>query len=282
MAATDVWASFDCSPVGVVRDLFLAGTSRIPAKKKMVYPIRGNACGACYIVRGEGEVVDDDTGKCYPFYPGCFVQWPPNHPHSRIIFPGIYVDKYFVFPPEYYLILLKMGLASPEHPVINLGLRLDIASRYDEVIRELQDQGELKLPLTVNKAFSLVLDLLLPHPAADQKYHREMERAARILEQDFQERCSIPELARSLKMSYTNFRRNFVRFYKISPIEYRIRRKIEKIQLLLSSQNILLKEVADRFGYADVYTFSHQFKKITGESPADFRNRKGALLPDLT
>ncbi len=278
-AANPDLTSFDISPIHVVRSCFIAGTSRIPTDgDARSNPIRDNLCGACYILSGRGEIVDERKGTRYSFSPGCFIQWIPADPHTRIIFPNqLYVDKYFVFPSEFYWIFQKMGLASPEHPLVELGLHPEIAAGYDEIIRELREQPELKLPLTIGKAFSFVLNLLLPHTAGDRKYLRQMEEAARILESDFEEKCSIPALARSLKMSHTSFRRIFSRFYNMSPMEYRIRRKIEKIQLLLSSQDLRMKEVADRFGYADVYTFSHQFKKITGISPADFRKQNRAL-----
>ncbi len=277
MGASEVnLSSFDCSSIHVVRNHFIAGTSCLKDSKGRIFPIRDNVCGACYIVSGEGKIVDDRSGRQYPFFPGCFIQWIPDDPHTRIVPPNtLYVDKYFVFPAEFYWIFQKMGLTSPEHPVVELGLRAEIAAGYDEIIRELQYQSELRLPLTIEKAFSFVLNLLLPYSAEDRKYLRQIEEAARILEADFQEKCSIPSLARSMKMSHTSFRRIFARFYKMSPMEYRIRRKIEKIQLLLSTQDLRLKEVADRFGYADVYTFSHQFKKVTGISPADFRKQNG-------
>ena len=278
-AANPDLTSFDTSPIHVVRSCFIAGSSRILTDADArCNPIRANLCGACYILSGKGEIVDDRKGTRYSFFPGCFIQWIPDDPHTRIIFPNqLYVDKYFVFPSEFYWIFQKMGLASPEHPVLELGLHQEIAAGYDAIIRELREQPELKLPLTIEKAFSLILNLLLPYSAGDRKYLRQMETAAHILETDFGEKCSIPALARSLKMSHTSFRRIFFRFYKMSPMEYRIRRKIEKIQLLLSSQDLRMKEVADRFGYADVYTFSHQFKKITGISPADFRKQNGTL-----
>ena len=81
------------------------------------------------------------------------------------------------------------------------------------------------------------------------------------------------EDAAELGLSYARFRRLFTRAYKVPPAEYRIRRRIEKIQSLLTGSDLPLKEIADRFGYADVYTFARQFKQCTGITPGQFRKR---------
>ena len=74
-------------------------------------------------------------------------------------------------------------------------------------------------------------------------------------------------------MTYPNFRRLFTLLLGTSPAEYRIRRRIEKIQSLLKSSDLPLKEIAATFGYADIYTFSRQFSRYAGMPPGEFRRR---------
>lgn len=61
----------------------------------------------------------------------------------------------------------------------------------------------------------------------------------------------------------------------ISPQQYRLRCKIENAEQLLSMGH-QCSEVADLLGYPDLYTFSHQFKLLTGMTPKEYR--KGHIL----
>lgn len=47
--------------------------------------------------------------------------------------------------------------------------------------------------------------------------------------------------------------------------------RLEKIQSLLKSTELPLKEIAAAFNYADIYTFSRQFKRYVGQPPGEFR-----------
>lgn len=100
-----------------------------------------------------------------------------------------------------------------------------------------------------------------------------MPPGAALLERDPEKRIPVEAVAAELGLSYARFRRLFTRTYKVPPAEYRIRRRIEKIQSLLTGSDLPLKEIADRFGYADVYTFARQFKQCTGITPGQFRKR---------
>ena len=43
----------------------------------------------------------------------------------------------------------------------------------------------------------------------------------------------------------------------------------------------LYPQIADRCGYADVYYFSRQFKKLSGVSPGLFRKKEMELVNDI-
>lgn len=258
-------------PILVQRANIEAGTSRIPYGG-LNSPINSDHSGFSYIINGKGEY-RDIYDKKYSIYPGCLISWRPNVYHLRKLDPVLFVDKFIILPSEFYYLLELMNLISPKQPVMDLGLSEKVTSGFDEIISDLQTQTEINLPKTFNKASTFIIDLLLPRPAVNQQRKQIMETAAERLERDLHNKISIPELAADLNMSYTNFRRAFSEFFKISPKEFRIQRRIEKIQVILSSNDATLQEIAEQFGYADVYTLSHQFKKKTGISPKEFRDR---------
>lgn len=263
-------------PIRVSRKNIVAGSALMNKPKgEGNYILLQKEVGVVYYLTGKGHYVDHATNRIYPFRPGSLRIWAPETPHTRYVYPGqTQADKYISLPREYYTILKKMNLVSPNHPIIDLGLHISIANRYDEIIEELQHQPELQLPVTINKAFAFITELLLPRPSVNRKWHDAMENAAAILEKDVTEKINIPELAGKLNMSCTNFRRIFMSFYGVSPIKYRIQKRIEMIQKTLSSEDILIKEVAERFGYPDIYTFSRQFRKYTNHTPSEFKQYK--------
>lgn len=95
-----------------------------------------------------------------------------------------------------------------------------------------------------------------------------LRKTKNILESDFT--SSVPEIADSLPMSYNTFRKNFEKTYGISPSLYRQNARIDHAKQQLS-MGFHCSEVADKLKYPDLYTFSHQFKQITGQTPREYR-----------
>ncbi len=263
----------DLKPTHIQRRNIELGTAVCKRTKQGLNFIQRDQLCVCYHLAGHGLYRDEVTGKEYAFQPGSLRLWHPDTPHTKISMSGIHVDKYLSIPYNFYEVLLQMELAPVEQPVVQLGLREDIVERHEHLIRRAREQSELSLPRVVSEAFTLIVDLFLPRPANSQKWRSAMEEAATLLQRDFLDAIAIPELASKLNMSCTNFRRVFASFYGVSPNAYRIQKKLEMIESILITEDILMKEVAEQFGYADVYTFSRQFKKYTGVAPTTFRHR---------
>lgn len=54
--------------------------------------------------------------------------------------------------------------------------------------------------------------------------------------------------------------------------QYIIRQKIERVKELLFYDELNLSEIANKLGYSSIAHLSAQFKKITGQSPSQFKN----------
>ena len=57
----------------------------------------------------------------------------------------------------------------------------------------------------------------------------------------------------------------------VTPVNFIIRRKIEKAQLLLIAGELPVKEIAYLVGFEDFSYFSRVFKKTTGLTPNEYR-----------
>lgn len=61
--------------------------------------------------------------------------------------------------------------------------------------------------------------------------------------------------------------------------QYIIRQKIERVKELLFYDELSLKEIAYKLDYSSVQHLSTQFKKITGQTPTDFKMKRAERLP---
>lgn len=108
-----------------------------------------------------------------------------------------------------------------------------------------------------------------------QKNHndREILKAQEFIEKNIQERIAIDELADMTAMGRRSFERRFRQATNNSVLEYIQRVKIEsaKRQFEMSRKNI--SEVMYEVGYTDSKAFRDLFKKLTGLTPIEYRNK---------
>ena len=65
----------------------------------------------------------------------------------------------------------------------------------------------------------------------------------------------------------------FKKIFGITPYQYIIGKKIGLSKKLLENTNLSAKEIANAVGFADAYSFSHQFKNKVGKTPLEHRHR---------
>ena len=77
-------------------------------------------------------------------------------------------------------------------------------------------------------------------------------------------------LANLVNMSVTNFRREWLKLYGESALQYRDRIRLSYAKEYLMSGYYTVTEVAEKCGFNDVNYFIRFFKKNTGISPGKF------------
>jgi len=65
----------------------------------------------------------------------------------------------------------------------------------------------------------------------------------------------------------------FQKIYQMSPRKYLSDLKLQEAKILLHQPEISLYEIANRLGYKNLSHFSRQFKRWTGITPTEFRNK---------
>jgi transcriptional regulator GlxA family with amidase domain len=115
-----------------------------------------------------------------------------------------------------------------------------------------------------------------------QKDHEdgEIRRAQEFIEQNYTERISVDDLAREFAIGRRSLERRFKRATNNSIAEYIQRVKIEAAKRVFESSRKNITEVMFDVGYSDTKAFRTVFKKITGLTPIEYRNKynKPALV----
>lgn len=108
-----------------------------------------------------------------------------------------------------------------------------------------------------------------------QKGHGDelIARAQIYLEENLQKKISFEQLATHLAISRRNFDRRFVKATGNTPVEYLQRVKVEAAKKELERGRKAIFEVMNNVGYTDDKAFREVFRKVTGLSPLDYRNK---------
>lgn len=108
-----------------------------------------------------------------------------------------------------------------------------------------------------------------------QKLHRdEMIKEAQVyIENNIQEKISIERLSSKYAVSRRQFDRNFSKATGNTPLEYIQRVKIESAKKSFETSRKTVSEVMYEVGYSDTKAFRDVFRRITGLSPLEYKNR---------
>ncbi len=113
-----------------------------------------------------------------------------------------------------------------------------------------------------------------------QKTHEDepVKKAQEFIENNISDRISVEELAFKFAIGKRNFERRFKKATNNTPVEYMQRVKIEAAKKCLETSRKNVNEVMYDVGYTDTKAFRTVFKKITGLSPIDYRNKYNKKL----
>jgi len=135
-----------------------------------------------------------------------------------------------------------------------------------------------EMAIMASKIFALEIDRKSQSPFAmfnGQKKHEDepIKLAQEFIERNVAEKISVEDLAVKYAIGRRHFERRFKKATHNTPLEYiqRVKMEAAKKQLETSPKNV--NEVMYDVGYADSKAFRTVFKKITGLSPVDYRNK---------
>lgn len=108
-----------------------------------------------------------------------------------------------------------------------------------------------------------------------QRNHRDEQiiKAQDFIEVNYQEKISLDQLAEHVAIGRRSFERRFKQATNNTVVEYIQRVKIEAAKRTFESSRKNINEVMYDVGYTDTKAFRDVFKKITGLTPVEYRNK---------
>lgn len=135
-----------------------------------------------------------------------------------------------------------------------------------------------EIAITAAKVFAVEIDRKSQSPFImfkGQNTHNDepVKKAQEYIENNVSDKISVEELAEKYALGRRNFERRFKKATNNTPVEYIQRVKIEAAKKSLETSRKNVNEVMFDVGYSDTKAFRTVFKKITGLSPIQYRNK---------
>lgn len=235
-----------------------------------------------FVLRGSGTHTDWQ-GQSFRVKPGSMIIYPPKHKHSMTHdADGQWVEFFFTIPPQIYQALQAMGSLSPYRTVYQPGTGHEVLEHLDSIHRLMRQTTDQSLAQVWALCHVVLVQMILQDRRQTRQQDRlpdnapsasrqQIDQACQILSKDLSQKLTPAAVADRLDMGYEHFRKLFREAMGISPGEFRIRRRLDLARKLIAVNKLSNKQVAYQLGYADPFTFSKQFRKYTGQSPAAFR-----------
>jgi transcriptional regulator GlxA family with amidase domain len=147
----------------------------------------------------------------------------------------------------------------------------------------LEKYTDREVAIVASKYFALEIDRYSQSPFMmfrGQKEHEDdaVRKAQEYIEQNFQVRITVDQLSSQFAIGRRSLERRFKKATCNTVSEYIQRVKIEAAKKNFESSNKNVSEVMWDVGYSDTKAFRTMFKKITGLSPAEYRNKYNKQL----
>ena len=239
-------------------------TDRVTSELVIVYAVRGT--GRFVDGRGEGFAVESGD---------VLIHWPGTACSLTVETDGRWLERWVIADRGFADAMERIGVISPDRTVLRIGVHGKIVEGFDRLGRDLRDMHDQDVDRYCVQLHDLLVEMngLTRGCLSDDGDVAMVRTACRLLAEQFDAVVHLPEIAASLGFGYERFRKVFKRRVGVAPGEYRVRRRIDRARELIIQLGLNNREIADRLGYADPFSFSKQFKLVVGESPESFRRR---------
>jgi AraC-like DNA-binding protein len=229
-----------------------------------------------YVAKGSGVFESEKSGKCVV-----------NAGDAIILFPGIWhrykpnagtgwTEYWLEFSGDYINRLMKRRLFRPEKPVLRIGYDPGLVQIYENIFELIRREPPDYQFLLGAKAVYFVAHLVSSQKRgrmAGRPIEEIVAEAKTILLESDSGSLNLSQIADSLNLSPSSFRRLFKIYTGFSPRQFALHAMVMKAKGLLKNTHMAIGMVSEESGFHSVYYFSRIFHKKTGLSPAAYRKQ---------
>lgn len=165
-----------------------------------------------------------------------------------------------------------------KHPDLKIVIMTGYVSK-DIAVEALKGRADdfIEKPLDV-EAVRGIIERTLAVKRSEKNGHEDyvtgkLERVKSFIKRNSFKKISLKDAAQIVSLSPKYLSRVFKERTGMGFAEYKLGLKAEKAKNVLKETNDTIDQIADAMGYKNTESFTRIFKKITGSSPTEFRNK---------
>src|SRR5665647_3521041 len=217
----------------------------------------GNDATSCLITEG----------KMFFLMPGVW------HTYKPIENSG-WTEYWIGFKGDIIRKIVEEGFFLNQAPVFNIGLNERIVDLYLKAI-EIANEERAGFQQALSGIVMHILGLMYyrhkTRDFEDEDLINKINKAKVMMRESVYKNLTAEEIAKSLNICYSGFRRAFKEFTGTSPSKYMSLIHISEAKLLLSTTSQSVKQIANTLNFDNLDYFPVFFKKRTGFTPSEYR-----------
>lgn len=171
--------------------------------------------------------------------------------------------------------LVDDKIVTEEHGIYSSG---GASSYWNLLLYLVEKYTSREMAIRASKFFAIEIDRKSQSPFImfnGQKKHEDepIRMAQEFIEKHVTEKISVEELALRFAIGRRHFERRFKKATNNTPVEYIQRVKIEAAKKFLETNRMNVSEVMYEVGYLDIKAFRSVFRRITGLTPLEYKNK---------
>ena len=249
---------------------FIISKSYASDEYALIYVTKG--CGELYLNKCMHEVVDIKAGMLCWIPAGQWYVCKPNKMQGCVVYyihiRGTLIEQ-----------AINHSSLENQSAFLHIGFNeelVDLFKRASELQHSTDKFNEVYLSGIILHMVGLVLACAKPVVVQASDNEQKIEEAKAIMKENVMNDIDMNQLAMSLQLSYSWFRKLFKNYCGISPSHYFMELKIEKLKSLIVSTSIPVNELMMQLNCGTIGNFYKAFKKHTGYTPVEYRSLMSA------